>query len=282
MGGLRFRRIRPAVCADCISLAGDDGGSSKVALLRHEKRVPFPVRHFASIDSTNSEAQRLITAGEHSPLWLHADEQTAGRGRLERRWTSTPGNLYSTLIYPTNAAIHILPQLAFVVGLAVCDAVRAATPHAKPSLKWPNDCLIDGAKIAGILCEVVSQPRVVAVLGCGINVDHAPKGLAYPAISLREIGATHSVADVFSIYATALTNWLAIWAEGAGFATIRTAWLDHAIGLGETVIINASTGSFAGINEHGAILLENAQGDIQTHHAGDLFIASLAELRKDY
>ena len=242
----------------------------------------FPVRHFTSIDSTNTEAHRLIAAGEQGPLWLRADEQLAGRGRLGRKWTSLPGNLYASLIYPTSAPVKVLPQLAFVVALAACDMVRTIMPGAQVHLKWPNDCLIDGAKVAGILCEAVSQPHAIAVLGCGINIAHAPTGLNYPATSLAGQGIVISVDEGFATYATALTNWLAIWADGRGFEAIRAAWLDHAIGLGEIVNINAATGIFAGINEQGAILLENAQGDIQTHHAGDLFIPSLAQLRKHH
>ena len=240
-----------------------------------------PVRRYTTIDSTNLEAHRLFEKGEHGPLFLLGDEQTHGRGRLERQWVSPPGNCYSTLVLPLAADISVLPQIGFVVSLAVADVVTAFAPQARLQLKWPNDVLIAGAKVSGILSEVVSQSPHTLAIGCGINVAHAPSGLAYHATHLSVFGeATRD--GVFDIYRSALAHWLAMWDEGHDFETIRLAWLQRAIGIGETVSMTTAdmniTGCFEGLTSQGAIIIK----DIDRTHmllSGDLHIPSLTALR---
>ncbi len=241
-----------------------------------------PIRHYPSIDSTNLEAHRLFKSGECGPVYLLADEQTAGKGRLDRNWASLRGNCYSTLILPLNVQLQSVPQISFVVALAVADVVRQHT-NAKPQLKWPNDVLVGGAKIAGILCEVLSQNPLTVAIGCGINVAHAPTGLAYPATCLVAEGASIERDDVFQSYRQALTYWFGMWNFGQGFSTIRTAWMQQATGIGETVTMTVGTqhltGRFEGITEQGAVIVKPADGPPHILHAGDLLIPSLAALR---
>jgi BirA family transcriptional regulator, biotin operon repressor / biotin---[acetyl-CoA-carboxylase] ligase len=230
-----------------------------------------PVKHYATIDSTNTEARRLFEAGERGPLWLLADEQTAGRGRLERKWVSERGNCYSTLIVPMTANRG---TIGFAVALAVADV--AARYAENVALKWPNDVLVNGAKVSGILCEVLS-PDTIAV-GCGINVAHAPQGLAYPATHLNNANRE----DVFANYRSCLSHWLNIWCTN--FATVRAAWISRAIGIGEqtSMIVGEQThsGTYEGIDDSGAIILSAPNGVSRTFHAGDLVIPSLQALRK--
>lgn len=239
-------------------------------------------RHYATIDSTNLEAHRLFEAGAHGPLFLLADEQTAGKGRLHRNWASFRGNCYSTLILPLQIDVQVVPQIGFVVALAVADVVRKHS-HAIPHLKWPNDVLVNGAKIAGILCEVLSTHPLTLAIGCGINVAHSPSGLAYPATCLIAEGATTDRDAVFQSYRDALSYWLQMWDNGQKFSAIRSAWIEHAIGIGETVTMTTGTqhltGNFETITEQGAIVLKSADGSPQILHAGDLHIPSLAKLR---
>lgn len=231
-----------------------------------------PVRRFASIDSTNLEAQRLAAAGERGPLWLLAAEQVSGRGRLGRNWVSASGNLYSTLLLPTEATTAVVPQIAFVVALAVHDAVRALCPDANVKLKWPNDCLLNGGKVAGILCETVGQGLVA--IGCGINVAHAPQGLAYATAYLQQAAGDVSVDGAFSAYSTALGQRLVQWSGGAGFASILADWQARGHSLGEAVQVRQGetvrVGSFAGLAPDGALRLQKPDGTIENVYAGDV------------
>ena len=269
----------------------------------------IPVRHYATIDSTNLEAHRLFAIGERGPVFLLADEQTAGKGRLDRNWASLRGNCYSTLILPlpidrhpgesrglhddeipafaemTNGGeLATAPQIGFVTALAVADVIRHHTT-AQPHLKWPNDVLVHGAKIAGILCEVLSTSPLTIAIGCGINVAHAPTGLAYPATCLSAEGGTVDRDAVFGAYSQSLSNWLTIWNNGAGFPTIRAAWAKLAIGIGETATMTVGTqqltGTFEGITEQGAVMLKPPLGPPHILHAGDLHIPALARLRNE-
>ena len=244
----------------------------------------IPIRHYATIDSTNLEAHRLFAAGERGPLFLLADEQTAGKGRLDRNWASLRGNCYSTLMLPLASEIATTPQIGFVVALAVADVVRHHTTK-QPHLKWPNDVLVRGAKIAGILCEVLSTSPLTVAIGCGINVAHAPTGLTYPATCLAAERATADRDAVFQTYREALSDWFTIWNSGAGFPAIRDAWGALAIGIGETATMTVGTqqltGTFEGITEQGAVMLKPPHGSPHVLHAGDLHIPSLARLRNE-
>lgn len=241
-----------------------------------------PVRHFRTIDSTNLEAHRLFEHGEPGPLWLVADEQTAGRGRLERLWKSERGNLYSTLLLPVSAPQSAIPQIGFMVAVAVQKVLSKLAPTISFALKWPNDCLANGAKISGILCETLS-PGVIAI-GCGINVEHAPQGLPYPATSLRQLGSPATVSIVFAAYRRELSAALILWNNGAGFEAIRKEWQAHAIGIGERVAMSTGEvmveGTYEGIAEDGALVLLKSDGKRHLFHAGDLSIPSLQSQRK--
>ena len=242
----------------------------------------IPTCHYSTIDSTNLEAHRVFASGERGPLFLLADEQTAGKGRLDRNWASLRGNCYSTLILPLDAEIAVVPQIGFVVALAVADVVRNHT-SAIPQLKWPNDVLVNGAKIAGILCEVLSQHPLTIAIGCGINVVHSPAGLTYPATCLVAEGASATRDEVFQSYCAALAYWLNIWNNGQNFPAIRTAWTALAIGIGETITMTSGTqhltGTFQAITEQGAVMLKPPHGPPHILHAGDVHIPSLARLR---
>lgn len=248
----------------------------------------IPARHYPSIDSTNLEAHRLFAGGERGPLFLLADEQTAGKGRLDRNWSSARGNCYSTLILPVDLSggltVARVPQIGFVVALAVADVVRAH--GATPQLKWPNDVLVNGAKISGILCEVLSASPLAIAIGCGINVAHAPAGLAYPATCLAAMSAGASRDGVFDAYRSALTRWLETWRLEGGFEAVRAAWTAQAIGIGEnatmTVGTQQLTGRFEGITEQGAVILQTPEGPPHILHAGDFHIPSLAALRNGH
>jgi BirA family transcriptional regulator, biotin operon repressor / biotin---[acetyl-CoA-carboxylase] ligase len=222
------------------------------------------IRHFETIDSTNLEAARLTASGENGPLWLISDEQHAGKGRLGRQWSSPLGNIYSTLLITIDASQTITPQLGFVVALAVHDTVQHHCPSQSVKLKWPNDCLLDGGKVAGILCENLGQGHVA--LGCGINITSSPRGLAYKT---AHIGNT-TVQQVFLTYRTNLQSRLNQWNNGTGFPTIITDWETRAANLNQPIAINSKQGTFRGLANDGALRLEKADGTVELLYAGDV------------
>jgi BirA family biotin operon repressor/biotin-[acetyl-CoA-carboxylase] ligase len=240
-----------------------------------------PVRHFDRIDSTNLEARRLADQGEGGPLWLWADEQTLGRGRLGRSWVSEPGNLYATFLFSIAGAPQAASQVSFVAALAVHDMVMALRPGLAPLIKWPNDVLIDGAKFCGVLPEVVGANPTRIAIGCGVNIAHAPEGTPYPVTAL---GGGLTVEAVLRALDAALAPRLRQWDEGRGFGAIRHAWSERALGVGEPVTATLGqqqlTGLFAGLGPDGALILERADGARTPIHAGEVSFAALEKLRR--
>src|SRR5437899_11692005 len=125
------------------------------------------VRHVAHevLGSTNVEALHLARQGEHGPLWITADRQTAGRGRRGRAWVSPPGNLHASLLLSQPAAAEHWPQLSFVAALAIHDALVDVVSHLKPllAIKWTNVVLLAGVKLSGIMLAAESDHSTVAI-----------------------------------------------------------------------------------------------------------------------
>lgn len=213
-----------------------------------------------SVGSTNDEAARLADGGAPEGTVVWAREQQGGRGRRGRSWASPPGNLYSSTILRPNCPAPRAAELGFVAALAVGDLVP---PLRAIRLKWPNDVLVDGGKIAGILLEsaIAQDGRVEHVVaGIGVNVAFAPQlaEMRYPGAAL---GGTVEVA--LEGLTRALAVRLAQWRRD-GFGVIRTAWLAQAGPLGAEVDVRLGEGlvrgRFAGLDHEGALLLDTADG----------------------
>lgn len=213
-----------------------------------------------TVGSTNDEAARLAESGAAEGTVVWAREQTGGRGRRGRRWSSPVGNLYSSTILRPECAAAQAAELGFVAALAVADMVPAGR---QVRVKWPNDVLVDGGKIAGILLEsaVADGGRVLHVVaGIGVNVGFAPQlpDMRYPGAAL---GGT--VESALETLAAALARRLAEWRR-EGFATVRAAWLAQAGPLGAEVDVKLGEGlvrgRFAGLDREGALLLDTADG----------------------
>ncbi len=232
-----------------------------------------------TLPSTNTEALALARRGETEPLWVTARQQTAGRGRRGNAWISTPGNLYVTLLLCDPGAPENAPQLSFVAALAVHDAIvdRAAALRDKLALKWPNDVLYDGQKLAGILIEGEGAGAGLAVaIGIGVNCMHHPVDTAYPATDLATAGAAVSAEDLFGALSGAMARRLEQWQRGAGFQSIRTDWLERAAGIGGEMRVRLPknrefSGRAEALDERGRLLLRLADGTLQTITAGDVF-----------
>ncbi len=234
------------------------------------------VVHYERIDSTNAEARRLADAGERGPLWIWADEQTGGRGRLGRTWVSEPGNLYVTHLFQSPIEAHHAAQISFVAAIAVHELASNLLPKARCFLKWPNDALLDGAKFCGLLAEVVATNPTCVALGCGINVVHAPKETPYPVTALGPQFTTEFVLEKLAIE---LSRWLITWDEGRGFPAIRAAWLQRAAGVGQEVLVDGVAGRFDGIAPDGALLMTPAGGKQKSIHAGEVRFAKIERTR---
>ena len=228
------------------------------------------------VDSTNAEALRLARTGERGPLWVVADEQSAGRGRRGMAWASPVGNLHATLMLTDPAPPAAAPQLGFVAGLALHDAAVAAAPALAPrlALKWPNDLLCTGRKIAGILVEGEGDPVTVAV-GIGVNCRHHPEATEFPATDLGAEGADADAVALFDHLAAAMRARLAQWNRGSGFVDVRAQWLARALGLGQPIRVRLSeretTGRFETIDDSGRLMLRAGTGGLQAIAAGEVF-----------
>ena len=237
------------------------------------------VRHqrYETLGSTNAEALARARAGERGPLWISAATQTGGRGRRGKSWASPPGNLYATLLLTEPSPPALAPQLSFVAGLAVHDAVAACAQNlaSHVKLKWPNDLLHDGRKLAGLLIEAESQPRFSVAIGIGVNCASHPPDTSYGATDLRASGVTVAAQDLLAKLAAAMNARLNQWVAGAGFAAIRNDWLDRAASLGETIMVRLPerelTGIFEGIDADGRLLITTPDKTTETIAAGDVF-----------
>jgi len=230
---------------------------------------------YDEIGSTNAEALFRARQGERGPLWIVAAKQTSGRGRHGRAWISEPGNLYATLLLTEAAPPSRAPELAFVAAVAVYDAIAEVAPKLRQRLmlKWPNDLLYDGAKLAGILIE--GEGTAVAI-GIGVNCRRHPEATAYPATDLITCGAEVSPDDLMPILSRTMPDRLDQWQRGAGFAAVRQDWLARAQRHGSAITVRlgerAMSGRFEGIDDTGRLLLRSEGGALETISAGDVFL----------
>jgi BirA family transcriptional regulator, biotin operon repressor / biotin---[acetyl-CoA-carboxylase] ligase len=230
------------------------------------------------LGSTNVEALEAARGGERGPLWITAGRQTAGRGRHGRSWISERGNLHASLLLALPAPAERWPQLSFAASLAVHDAIVSVARELEPRLaiKWPNDVLLDGAKLAGILLEsqggIGDEPGAVAI-GIGINCASHPPVTCYPATDLS--AARVSPATLFAALSISMVERLAQWNAGRGFAAIRVDWLARAAGLGTDMRVRLADrdllGRFETIDEAGGLLLRLTDGTVASIAAGEVF-----------
>lgn len=223
-----------------------------------------------TLGSTSDEARRLAQEGAEEGAAVWARTQSAGRGRRGRAWSSPEGNLHLTVLL---RGVARPPELGFVAAIAVADAVDsvlggggAAAEAARGAvlsgqwvrLKWPNDVMLGGAKLGGLLLEVEQTPSGPAVLvGIGVNLRHFPKDSGYAATSLQAAGVEVTAEDMRARVLAALGNRIATWRR-SGFRPVRTAWLERGHRAGETLQISGPegrlSGVFAGLDTDGALL----------------------------
>jgi len=217
-------------------------------------------------------------AGASSGLIVLADRQTSGRGRLGRSWQSAPGNLQASFVLRPDCSLSSAGQLSLLAAVALADMLGKQSPdHVDLKLKWPNDMLVDGAKVAGILLESAgdSAGRLThVILGLGLNIAWCPLNVDYPVTSLRAAGFQEQSPKAWlSAYAISLETWLDRWQKD-GFAEIREFWREWGYGLGDPIRLRLDQedidGRFLDLTDSGAILIEHADGTRRELMAGDV------------
>lgn len=236
---------------------------------------------YATLDSTMAEAAR-IAPGLTRPTWILALNQTAARGRRGRPWSMPKGNFAASLILRPSEPPAQVALRSFVAALALQDAFVAATGRSEPfKLKWPNDVLLNGGKVAGILLESLGSGTQVdhLIIGIGINLASAPAqaevepGAVPPVSLLSETGAEVTPEDFLNLLVPAYAKYEAQFTT-YGFAPIRTAWLTNAARLGQPITARTGTsetqGTFRDVDEAGNLILDTPQGR-QPIAAADIF-----------
>lgn len=236
-----------------------------------DTRIAF----YDQVDSTNSEAIRLIKANQIMDLVI-AEAQTGGKGRRGRRWTSPYGsNLYMSMVWPVSRVVRQLESLSLVVGLAVVRVLRELELEA--GVKWPNDVLVYGKKISGILLELIGDPadQSFVVIGVGINVNSQTFaeqiGQPWTSIAL-ETGVQHSRNTLIGLLYRHLSEMLAVH-EKEGFLAFRDEWNACELWSGQRVHLSMGgriiEGRYSGVNERGEVGI-CSDGEATFYSGGEL------------
>jgi BirA family biotin operon repressor/biotin-[acetyl-CoA-carboxylase] ligase len=227
------------------------------------------IRTVAETGSTNDDVAVLAREGALEGVWLRAGRQSGGRGRQGRAWISPAGNLHASTLVRLRAEDPAAPTLALVAAVALHEVVSIYAPGAV--IKWPNDLLFNGAKLAGILLE---RQGDAVIVGFGVNLAHHPDGLDRLATSLRQLaGMTPEPAPFLGILSRDFSRWLWRWRD-EGLAPIREAWLEAAHPLGSALSTAEGDGLFDGLTQDGSLRLRLADGSVRVIHAGDVFLSA--------
>ncbi len=231
------------------------------------------IRVVAETGSTNADLIALAATGSPEGLWLRAEQQTAGRGRQGRVWQSPPGNLYASTLVRLRAADPAPATLALVAAVALEEAVSAYLGAGRVQLKWPNDLLLAGAKLSGILLERAAD---AIVIGVGVNLAHHPTDIDRLATSLAAHGVAVAPGDFIETLADSFARWLGKW-RVEGLAPIRDRWMARAHPSGTALTARLPDGSaldglFDRLDADGALILRLADGTRRVIHAGDVFL----------
>lgn len=239
------------------------------------------------LDSTNEEAKRLAGGGASHGAVIWAKKQTAGRGRMGREWISPEGNLYVSVLLSPSKDLATCSQLSFVAAVAAAETLDViVSEQSDITCKWPNDILYGGKKLGGILLESFTtadqkgKDRQWVVVGVGINIDHFPEHVMFPATCLRDAGVEIiSAKIVLSRFIYNFIHRYDHWAK-KGFKDIQKDWVERAYRLGHPtqVIVGDKQldGIFDGIDAAGRLLLRQDSGAITGISAGDVFFKESA------
>ncbi|MDO4162107.1 MAG: biotin--[acetyl-CoA-carboxylase] ligase [Pseudomonadota bacterium] len=230
----------------------------------------------AEVDSTN-DAIKKYCENSGKKIVLSAQKQTAGRGRRGRNWCSLNGNLFFSMAFEYD--IREAGKLSFISSLSLLQALKSLSPVADILLKWPNDVLLNQAKVSGILLEKGNGAYII--IGIGVNIARSPQlqDSVYKTVSLADAAVKSTPAEVLSLFMKHFLQNLSL-LQTKGFAVLRDEWLKYAKNLGQEIIVrqNGKTekGIFEGIDEDAALLLKTSAGQKRIL-AGDIFFDEIKE-----
>jgi BirA family biotin operon repressor/biotin-[acetyl-CoA-carboxylase] ligase len=271
-----------------------------LATLKHNQDIAMPagfiLRAYPSLKSTNDQIRDLEGEFPDQNIVVQADIQTGGRGRRGRPWVSDAGNLYCTILLRDVGMLSNATQLSFLSSIALREAivkVAAISSEEDICCKWPNDLLIKGKKLAGILLEAERSKTTKrneflradwVMIGFGVNLASHPEDTAFPATNLHKEGLTKADGtpicplDLVEALVSIIDKWFKLW-KAEGFAPIHKTWLSHAYGVGEAIAIHHENGliekgKFSALDFSGGLVLELHEGEFKTIYAGDVFFPS--------
>ncbi|MBT4934770.1 MAG: biotin--[acetyl-CoA-carboxylase] ligase [Rhodospirillaceae bacterium] len=240
---------------------------------------PYKLISLDCIDSTNEEAKRMAMDGAPEGTVVWAREQTAGRGRRGRSWTSDSGNLYCSILLRPDCHAFKAMQLSFVAALGMAEAVASVLPKGTfVNCKWPNDVLVEGRKVSGILLESQTVPlggMDWLIIGAGLNIASFPEDVEFPATSLlRERAKNVTVEMMLETFCLRFLAGYVTWKK-LGFQPTRKAWLRRAAWFGKEITVRLEKetliGEFKALDRDGALILLH-NGDERRITAGDIFV----------
>ena len=228
------------------------------------------IRTVPGTGSTNQDLLAEARAGAPEGIWLRAETQSGGRGRVGRIWLSPPGNLYASTIVRLHAGEPEPATLALVAAVALEEVASAYAGPRRLQLKWPNDLMAGPAKLAGILLERADD---AVVIGFGVNLAHHPEDLERPTASLASLDVAAPEPALFlADLVDALARWIGRW-RGEGLGPVRARWIERAHPVGSALLAGGAAGLFEGLDSQGALLIRRADGSVETIRAGDVFLA---------
>ena len=240
--------------------------------------LSFQLEHYGLVGSTNDMARDRAIAGADEGLVIRADRQTAGRGRRGRAWSSPEGNLYFTFLLRPACSPAMAATLSFVTVIALGDVLAELLPDRLVQHKWPNDVLIGGKKISGILLETAgSSPDRLdwLIVGIGVNIVSHPDQALYPTTDLRHEGAAAiSAPELLDRFLARFAVHHDTWSEG-GFAALLPAWKARAAGIGGDIVVRLENhtleGRFVDLDGDGMLMLNMQDGRTRRIAAGVVF-----------
>ncbi|WP_295732458.1 biotin--[acetyl-CoA-carboxylase] ligase [uncultured Bartonella sp.] len=252
------------------------------------KEHQYKVESYESVDSTNRVALAKARDDEDR-LWIVSDEQTAGRARRGRQWSSPKGDLYASLLLTRNIAPENAAELGFVAGVSLADAVKDILAHNGVAsdvvtLKWPNDMLLKDAKASGILLELqyLTQSLYALVVGIGVNIIHVYKDAPYPTEAVVNMGVKTDSAEVFKLLSKYWAENYDLYLSPNGREIVRKKWLGYAAHLGEELTITGNSrvikGIFSGLDEKFNCVVTDCHGVETRVSAGDVHFGNVASL----
>ena len=241
--------------------------------------IGFQVEHHDRVGSTNDLAREHALAGAPEGLVVRADQQVAGRGRRGRAWASPQGNLYCSLLLRPDCPPAMAATLSFATVIALGEVLGRLLPDRTIQHKWPNDLLIGGKKISGILLEaggVAGNKLDWLVIGLGVNIVSHPEQALYPVTDLQAEGlAGMPPADLLTLFLERFALQYAAWKDG-GFSALLPAWKSRAVGLGQDIQVRLEKqvleGRFIDLDADGTLMLKLPDGSIRRVTAGDVFL----------